>query len=145
MDSGIYSLIQKISSNVFEAKKPCECYFGIVRSVGPLTIFVEQKILLEEPDLILTNAVKDHYVDITVNHLTDTYSGDWDTTHSHPDAGSGSIPQDHIHSYTGKKKIMVHNGLKVGEKVILLMVARGQKFIVLDRITDHICEGQWGE
>ena len=51
--------------------------------------------------------------------------------------------QDTNHDYIGKKKIMVHNGLKVGEKVILLQQSGGQRYIVLDRVFDHRTEGQW--
>lgn len=142
-DESLFGLIKSIANNNLEQTKPTNAYFGIVKTINPITIFIEPKIILDEQDLILTNAVKDHYVDITVSHITDTYYGSWDTTHSHPDAGSGSIPQDHKHSYIGRKKILVHNGLKEGEKVLLLMVAHGQKYIIIDRISDHICNGEW--
>ena len=38
-----------------------------------------------------------------------------------------------ITSDAGKKEVIVHNGLAVGESVILLRQQEGQKFIVLDR------------
>ena len=122
--------------------------FGIVEKVSPLEIRVDQKLLLDEKFLILTKNVINHYVDIEVNHFTESdplvgYSP-WDTTHGHPDAGSGSIPESHRHKYTGRKKIKIFNGLQVGEKVILIRLQGGQKYIVLDRINDHTVTGEWG-
>ena len=143
IDDTLFGLIKTIANNNLQQTMPVEMCVGTVESVSPLTITLKDRPILEEQDLILTNAVKDHYVDISVSHITDTYYGSWDTTHSHPNAGSNSIKQDHKHSYTGRKKILVHNGLKKDEKVLLLMVAHGQKYIVIDRISDHICNGQW--
>ena len=74
--------------------------------------------------LILTNAVRDHTVYMTVDHTTGSASG-----------GSGDASfASHTHTYKGKKKYTVHYGLKAGEKVILLRCDGGQKFIVLDRV-----------
>lgn len=77
--------------------------------------------------------MKDYYVDIEVNHVTETQAG-----------GSG-YPQfaSHDHDYIGRKKIMIYNCLKVGEKVLLLRRQGGQDYIILDRIFDPIVSGQW--
>ena len=40
----------------------------------------------------------------------------------------------HDHEYKGRKKFLLHNQLVVDEKVILLQLAGGQKYIVIDRI-----------
>ena len=88
---------------------------------------------LTESFFILTRAVVDHYVDITVSHVTENRAG----------GGGDAEFASHNHDYAGRKKILVHNGLQVGEKVILLQQAGGQQYIVLDRATDHIAGGQW--
>lgn len=44
------------------------------------------------------------------------------------------INLNHSHDYVGKKKFTAHYGLSKGEKVILLRIQGGQKFIVLDRL-----------
>jgi len=81
----------------------------------------------------LTKAVTDHYVDIEVKHLTGQRSG-----------GSGEPSfASHDHDYKGRKKIMIYNGLKTGEKVLLIRFQEGQKFLILDRICDHTVEGEW--
>ena len=40
----------------------------------------------------------------------------------------------HKHKYRGRKKFLVYNALKNGEKVILMQIAGGQQYIVIDRV-----------
>ena len=116
--------------------------FGTVDSISPLKIQVEQRLTLTEEDLILTKAVVDHWVDIEVSHFT--VEDDFlDTTHGHPNAGPASFDSTHKHGYQGRKKIKIYNGLLPGEKVILIRLQGGQRYIVLDRINDHTVEGEW--
>ena len=44
------------------------------------------------------------------------------------------IDLTHKHSYKGRKKFTVHNALKKGEKVVMIKLQGGQKFVVLDRV-----------
>ena len=50
------------------------------------------------------------------------------------DLNTGSKNLAHTHKITGKKKIIIHNGLGVGDEVILIRQQEGQRFIVVDRI-----------
>lgn len=122
--------------------------FGTVTSTSPLEIQIDQKLTLTQDYLILTKAVLDHEVDIEVNHFTEQSAlvgyGPWDTKHSHPNAGTGEINPNHRHQYLGRKKIKIFNGLQVGEKVILIRLQGGQRYVVLDRINDHTVTGEWG-
>lgn len=136
-------VIKQIVENMNEQSKFSKLEFGTVESVGPLKIRIDQKKVLEQSDLILSHLVRDYYVDITVQHSTDSIYGGWDTTHSHPGAGDNVIPIDHEHEYKGRKKIMIHNGLRVGEKVVLIRQTGGQLYYILDRIEDPIVEGEW--
>ena len=136
-------LIKQIAINVNEQSKLSKFEFGTVESISPLKIRIDQKKILEQSDLLLSHLVRDYYVDITVQHSTDSIYGGWDTTHSHPGAGDNVIPIDHEHEYKGRKKIMIHNGLRVGEKVVLIRQMGGQLYYILDRIEDPIVEGEW--
>ena len=122
--------------------------FGTVTSISPLEIQIDQRLTLTQDYLILTKAVLDHEVDIEVNHFTEQSAlvgyGPWDTKHSHPDAGIGELNPNHRHQYLGRKKIKIFNGLQVGEKVILIRLQGGQKYVVLDRINNHTVKGEWG-
>lgn len=62
----LVELIQKISKRAIEESQPTSVIFGTVVSVSPLKINIEQKLTLESAHLILTNNVKDHDVDITL-------------------------------------------------------------------------------
>ena len=144
--TNITQAIQVAAAKTYSAMSPMDVLIGEVTSIDPLKIFVgTANAELTKDHLILTNAVVDHYVDIHVNHLTDTINGEWDTTHAHPDAGDGVIPVDHVHSYTGRKKIKIYNGLQVGEFVVIIKAAGGNSYIVLDRIGEPITNGEYNE
>ena len=96
--------IKKIVSNMLENSKLSKLEFGTVESVDPLKIRIDQKKIINASQLMLSHLVRDYYVDITVQHSTDSIYGDWDTSHNHPGAGKNVIPIDHEHEYKGRKK-----------------------------------------
>lgn len=136
-------IIKKVAEQVFESMKPTTIIYGTVETVSPLSVRIDQKKLLEAEDLILSHFLHDHYVDITVSHKTESIYESWDTSHSHPDAGTSSIPIDHKHEYKGRKKILVHYGLKKGEKLALIRIQGGQMYYIIDRLEDPVVEGEW--
>lgn len=127
--------LKKMINNAIEYNKPSEIYVGKIESVAPLTIRLDINVpVLEEDELILTHLVKDYQIDITVGHFTEEME---------VVEGAMTDIKKHKHEYKGRKKITVHNGLKVGEGVLLIRQQGGQKFIVLDRIDDPQTEGEW--
>lgn len=135
--------IKRIVDNLLERKKLMIFEYGTVEEVSPLKIRIDQKHLLYEDDLKLSHLVKDYYVDITVQHSTDSIYGSWDTNHSHPNVSPATIPIDHEHEYKGRKKILIHSGLLKGEKVILLRQQGGQMYYVVDRVVEPTVQGEW--
>jgi len=115
-----------------------EVEFGRVTSVKPLVITLDSKVPLSAAFLTLTNAVKDHAVDITVSWQTE------DDTHQHGNGNNGSPTAEvtHAHKIKGRKRIIVHNGLTLGERVILLRKRGGQDYIVLDRVDEAKTTGE---
>jgi hypothetical protein len=98
----LLEIIKQVAIDAVKASNPCMIVFGEVVSVSPLQILVEQKLLLDEQFLILTKAVTEHSVDITVSHYT--VNDDFlNTIHSHPDAGVSSFDSHHKHKYSGEK------------------------------------------
>jgi hypothetical protein len=137
----LVALLKKAALDAVEASKPVNVYFGEVLSASPLKINVEQKMILGEKQLILSRNVTDFTTMVTVDWLTESSL----STHTHTVQGSdgngdsinlttGAKNLAHTHEITGKKKITVHNGLVVGDEVILIRQQEGQKFIVWDRI-----------
>jgi len=124
----LIELIKKAALDAVEASKPCVVMFGKVTSITPLKINVEQKLTLTEAQLILTRNVTDFTTAVTVNHNTETYY----YTGVYPN--QSQVDVGHKHAVAGKKTITVHNGLVVGDMVLLLRVQGGQQYIVWDRL-----------
>lgn len=112
-------LMKKTAMEAVDASKPANMVFGKVLSASPLKIMVDQKLILNEAQLGLSRNVTDYEVEMTVDHSTESGTD-----------GDGG----HTHGYKGKKTFKVHNALKSGEEVVLVQVAGGQKYIVIDRI-----------
>ncbi len=122
--NNLLKMIKQSSIDVLESLKITNVYYGKVVSVSPLRISIEQKLTLGEMQLVLTRNVTDYEVCMTVNHSTESSSG-----------GSGdSSFASHSHGVVGLKTFTVHNGLKVGEVVMLVNEKGGQKFVVVDRV-----------
>ncbi len=120
--------LKKAAVEAVEAKKPVNVYFGEVVSAAPLKINVEQKMVLGEKQLILSRNVTNFKTSITGGNIKNYYY-----TGSTTDSGTAPVSPSHVHA-VGKMEITVHNGLVVGDEVILIRQQEGQKFIVLDRI-----------
>lgn len=126
----IVRIIKQAAIDAVEAQKPCTVLFGTVTKEKPLEILVEQKMTLSEAQLILSRNVTDFQTEISFDDpgVKQTYTT-WDMSES-----SESTPRKIAFKEKVKHKITIYNALKVGEKVILLRCAGGQRFVVLDRI-----------
>lgn len=120
--------LKRAAVEAMEAKKPVNVYFGEVVSAAPLKINVEQKMVLGEKQLILSRNVTNFKTSITGGNIKNYYY-----TGSTTDSGTAPVSPLHVHA-VGKIEVTVHNGLVVGDEVILIRQQEGQKFIVLDRI-----------
>lgn len=135
MSLDINQLVRSVKQAAIEAVKadgPMGVCYGTVTAVSPLEITTDQKLVLSETQLILTNAVRDFTVEMTVDHVTESIS------HGHPvvdtyTCGGSATAVEHSHPYKGRKSFRVHLGLKKDEKVTLLRCDGGQQYIVLDR------------
>jgi hypothetical protein len=173
--------IKRLSHDAEETGKPTTLEFGEVVSdeYAPLEIQIHDKLVLDEDFLELTNAVKDHWVDVEVywetiddNDLSEFQANHYSNVaihnsnvgkynghlHTNGNLGSPTGPltkeemqmanvnqwhTSHLHNIAGRKRMRVYNGLHKGEKVVLLRMRGGQKYLVLDRITPHIVGGEW--
>lgn len=115
--------------------------------VDGLRVQVDQKLILSDKQLILTNAVRDYYVKLTTvgetlnqedgkEHVTEKREN---PSYAEPSGPAGLPGYDeafasHDHDYKGDKWWKVNLKLQAGESVIMLRVDGGQKYIVLDRV-----------
>ena len=119
--------LKRAAVEAVEAGKPVNVYFGEVVSASPLKINVEQKMILGEKQLVLSRNVTDFKTKITAGNIKNYYyTGD-------VNSGTAPVSPSHVHA-VGTIDITVHNGLAVGDGVILIRQQEGQKFIVVDRI-----------
>lgn len=162
--ANLIETIKKISQGANEASAPCDLLFGVVTSISPLEITVEQKLKLTQEFLILTKNVKDYTVEVSIDWETENKT--LNANHSHSKSGSitvnskatvspnpdsiqvsvsnevtdntkidtKSINLTHNHEITGKKKMTIHNGLKRNDTVILIQKKGGQEYVVIDKI-----------
>lgn len=138
--SVLVNAFKQIAADVINSKKPFSFAIGKVMSPEPsLKIMVDQKLILGKKQLIITNAVRDYYVELqTVGETLSQADG---TAHKTQKAVRlPDVPEDygafdeHDHEYKGKKWWKVNLKLQAGESVLLLRTDGGQKYIVLDRI-----------
>lgn len=145
----LVKIIKKAATEAVNAEKPVWVCFGKVTEVAPLKILVEQKMTLGAAQLILSRHLTDYECEMTVEDCTENHTA----AHSHKlelslegdddnnikdgiELGGTTmeIELTHCHKITGRKSFIVHNGLAVGDEVILLRQQGGQKFLVWDRI-----------
>lgn len=133
-NSSVVNVLRTLVKQTVDANNPADLLFGVVESENPLAIKLEDKRILDEDFLLLSDMVRDYEVDIEVSHVTENTGG-----------GSGEAAfSSHCHKYKGRKKIKVYNGLKKGEKVVILKRSGGQLFYVLCRYDKHSSlKGQW--
>lgn len=125
--NGIVKKVHQAAIDAMESTKPVNVYFGEVVSASPLKINVEQKMVLGEKQLILTRNVTDFKTKITAGNIKNYYyTGD-------VNSGTAPVSPSHVHA-VGTIDVTVHNGLAVGDGVILIRQQEGQNFIVVDRI-----------
>ena len=121
----IIAMIKTAVDSYLNSKKPTEFCYGEVISEQPIKIKVDSKLTLEAPHLIFTRNVLDH-------------EQDWIDGVSSPDIESRPLSNvsrytswDFPHEITTRQKFI--NRLEVGDRVLLLRVLAGQKYVVLDR------------
>ncbi len=112
------NIIKTASMDAVEDSKPDKILIGTVTSISPLTVFIDQKFIINKNQIILSRNVTDHTIKCEVNHTTN----------------SASCETTHAHGYTGIKEYKVLNALKVGEIVVMKAILGGQKFLILDRL-----------
>ena len=125
-------LVKQAAVEAVRADAPVAFCYGTVIGTAPLQIQVDQKKILGEGQLILTDKVRDY------NVVLSTIEGEGKSEGPHytePESGGGGYAEfaAHRHKYQGRKKWRVHNALEMDEEVILFRCDGGQKYVVLDR------------
>lgn len=108
MSTGLLNIIKRASLDAVDNAKMCDLRYGKVVGVSPLKVQITNQFTL--PSSLLT----------VPQHLTDY---------------SVSVNISDEENAEGEPKYMVvHNALKIGDKVALLRSQGGQSYFILDRI-----------
>lgn len=153
--------LQKVTQNYMKNASLTDLEYGTVTSVAPLEVTVQTSVLpipaallvLTEPVIEKTIHITGHIHQITTlthNHTntataTNTGEGTVNVTVTIDNALTGTYntetAQDTLISYengiaqpTTGAVITINRGLAVGDKLVLLRVLNGQKYIILSRI-----------
>ena len=143
----LVDMIKKTAKMAVDEGAPFSFCIGKVLTENPLKIKVDQKLILGEKQLILTNAVRDYYVKLTTvgeelnqEDGKEHYTEYEERKTTNPVYGVSGAPDDnnafeeHRHEYKGDKWWKVNLGLKTGESVQMFRIDGGQKYVVLDRV-----------
>lgn len=104
--------IKRLGAGAIEARNPVAVMYGEVTKVDPLEILVDQRFTLESDFLDVTERLTRYEIDLKHNHIY-----------------SGGETEDAL-----TDKVVIREGLKVGDSVLLLRVQGGQKYVVLDKV-----------
>lgn len=157
MSVKLVKVLQELIKQSIDVNKFSDIAYGEVVSDEPVKIKLNDIITLEPENIILTNAVVDHEIDVTISWYTENVKIPGVDNHTHNTGvatdgkwtgkanvvKSENIDSEHRHEIKNKKKMIVHNKLKVGEKVLLLKAYGGQKYVVWDRLSKFECDGEW--
>lgn len=150
----LIEVIQQIMQNSMNAAQPCDLEVGTVVSAVPLQISINgQQAPLQAQVLYLTESVVEKKIPVLnhihhINSLSHRHSssetaltGSYPTLTSLVSQGANGDQTQDIICYEHGKTLPVKDGyillnraLEEGDKVLLLRVQRGQKFIILSRV-----------
>ncbi|MNU85105.1 hypothetical protein D3C71_748430 [compost metagenome] len=108
----ITDAIKQLSANQFEASNPLALRFGKVTKVNPLEVNVDQRFSLTEDFLIVPEQLTRYELDLKHKHGT-----------------SGESTKDAL-----PDKIVIREGLKPGDNVLMLRMQGGSQYILLDKV-----------
>ncbi|HOL87043.1 MAG TPA: DUF2577 domain-containing protein [Defluviitoga tunisiensis] len=148
----LMNLIKKAGIQAVEQGAPVNVMVGTVKQINPLIINVEQRLDLPAECLLLTDAVRDYQTELSfdnpaIKNYIHVDENSEKTLYFNPGSSNeteesirvkGTIKGDLYFKEKVKHEVTIYNALKVGEKVLLLRVQGGQKYVVLNRLVNAI-------
>ena len=133
MSTGLNGIVKQAAMDAMDKAQLCDLRYGDVISINPLKVQVTNLFTIPESLLVVPEHLTDYEVDVTIDWKTEDYSHSHNISDTYSGGGSAST-NTHKHNVVGKKKMVVHSGLMVGDKVALLRKQGGQSYFILDRI-----------
>ncbi|MCO1603659.1 DUF2577 domain-containing protein [Desulfosporosinus nitroreducens] len=114
--ASLLDVIKTAGMDAVGATNPVTVMYGEVITVNPLSVMVDQRFTLTADFLMVPESMTLFEMDL--NHV-------------HPYTDNGSVRST---SEALAEKIVIRPGLKTGDKVLMLRVQGGQKFVILDKV-----------
>ncbi|EHQ92131.1 DUF2577 domain-containing protein [Desulfosporosinus youngiae] len=114
--ASLLDVIKAAGIDAVGASNPVNVMFGEILTISPLSVKVDQRFTLPADFLIVPESLTRYEVDLTHSH-------------QYTDDGSSRTTATALTT-----KLIIRPGLKVGDKVLLLRVQGGQKFVILDKV-----------
>lgn len=133
MMNSMFDTIKDIVDKILEKRTFTDMCWGTVTGVMPLTILVSNRLELSERSLILSQSVRETWINIPEHDNNEHEHIVLD--HSTQPGGDG-----HTHiikqfkTQTALPKIKLWRGLQTGDQVVLIKFANGQQYFVLERV-----------
>lgn len=147
-------VIRNIIDEQMNAYGLTDLAIGTVVSISPLKIKLTDRITLNENQILLTEFVLEKSLKLIHKHdVEDVKISSY--THSHKVEGATQKEKEHshkidlntmtdTHSHDAEitikdnlgAKIIIQEGLKNGDKVIMMRTEQGQKYVVLSKVRD---------
>lgn len=123
--SKLVNMIKTINTNVSESQQGIAVMFGLVIDANPLQIKVDQRFIIDKDFLILTHRLQSKSLNLNHTHQYEDNDGanSINKNTEPPKANSSDL-----------SNIEVSSALAVNDRVILLRIQGGQKYIVLDKV-----------
>lgn len=113
----LYAVMKAIAGRANPEEDQADLLYGLVKTVQPLRIEIENKYTLEEDRLYLSPFCNRKTIRLEINGHT----------HSTPDGSTGS-------GGAVNQVVEIWRGLEVGDRVIMLRHGKGQGFYVMQRV-----------
>lgn len=105
--------IKQAALGAMDAAGPVIVQLGSVTQINPLKVMVDNRLELTEDFFILPESLTKLELELK---------------HTHAIQGAGSTEE------ALKDKIILRKGLEVGDKLLLLRMQGGQRYVILDRV-----------
>ena len=129
MATGLIDIVKRASLDAMDNAKMSDLRFGTVVSIDPLKVQITNQFTIPKDLLIVPEKLTDYEIETTI---TTEYG--WKTKDKSGGSNEAAFASHNHEIEHTKKKIKIHNALKVGDKVVLLRKQGGQLFYILDRL-----------
>ncbi|WP_129600483.1 DUF2577 domain-containing protein [Anaerophilus nitritogenes] len=114
--------IKQAAMDAIDASSPVKIHFGEVTSVSPLEVKVDQRFTLTSDFLVVPERLKRYVVSLEHAHK---YSDETPSGTKSKTTGPELIPV-----------LVIREGLKVGDKLIILSKQGGQEYFLYDKVVE---------